>query len=357
MRALFPYLARGLAGALGLFALFNVVADLFIESFDLNLWWIDLRVLPTWLADLFVAGGGVLLLLFAWRSSMGPWRRRLTRIAIALLIVASLWDAAAFWGLLALGTITSGFPLPFSLLVAAGLFWLYRSAREQDAHARQARPHPKGEVPEGRRGAALPKPRGAALRKSLAFIAAFLVLPLLFPLTQIFLYGKTSYQREADVVVVLGAAVWPGNRPSHALSDRVNTGIRLYKEGLVRKILFSGGPSDRPDILHEVEVMRRMALDAGVPDEDIVLDPDGINTQETVNQTAKILADRGWDRVLAVSHFYHLPRIKMAYARAGIEVYTVPAEETHVLLKLPYYLAREVAALWLYYLRPLWEAW
>ena len=55
----------------------------------------------------------------------------------------------------------------------------------------------------------------------------------------------------------------------------------------------------------------------------------------------------------AVSHFYHLPRIKMAYQRAGIEVYTVPARETRTLLKLPQFVAREVAAFWFYYARAL----
>jgi len=43
----------------------------------------------------------------------------------------------------------------------------------------------------------------------------------------------------------------------------------------------------------------------------------------------------------------------MAFARAGIDVYTVPAEQTRILRALPYYMAREVAALWAYYFRPM----
>jgi uncharacterized SAM-binding protein YcdF (DUF218 family) len=58
-------------------------------------------------------------------------------------------------------------------------------------------------------------------------------------------------------------------------------------------------------------------------------------------------------RVLAVSHFYHLPRVKLSYQRAGREVYTVPAKETYLLRQMPYNMAREVAALWVYYLQPL----
>ena len=43
----------------------------------------------------------------------------------------------------------------------------------------------------------------------------------------------------------------------------------------------------------------------------------------------------------------------MAFQRAGWKAYTVPARETRPLIGLPYYLAREVAAQWVYYLRPL----
>jgi hypothetical protein len=55
--------------------------------------------------------------------------------------------------------------------------------------------------------------------------------------------------------------------------------------------------------------------------------------------------------VLAVSHFYHLPRIKLAYQRAGLDVCTVPARQGRWLSQIPYNMAREVAAFWVYYVR------
>jgi uncharacterized SAM-binding protein YcdF (DUF218 family) len=58
---------------------------------------------------------------------------------------------------------------------------------------------------------------------------------------------------------------------------------------------------------------------------------------------------------LAVSHGYHLPRVKLTFQRAGVEAYTVPARETFVLPHRPFLLAREVVALWAYYLRPISE--
>ena len=57
-----------------------------------------------------------------------------------------------------------------------------------------------------------------------------------------------------------------------------------------------------------------------------------------------------WRRIVAVSQFYHLPRIKLAYRRAGWDVLTVPAKSTERTL---YQVAREVPAFWVYYVRAL----
>ena len=178
-----------------------------------------------------------------------------------------------------------------------------------------------------------------------------LTCAVVFPLLEMFCFGKTDYRRQADAAVVLGARVYADGRPSDALADRVRTACELYRAGLVRKLVFSGGPGDGG--VHETEAMRRMAVRLGVLPADITLDEKGFNTQATVANTESLLAGLDARRVLVVSHFYHLPRIKLAYQRKGLEVYTVPARETYLLRQMPYNMAREVAALWVYYLRPL----
>jgi vancomycin permeability regulator SanA len=174
------------------------------------------------------------------------------------------------------------------------------------------------------------------------------VLVIGFPLAQMFCFGKTDYRRRADVAVVFGAGVYPNGRLSVALADRVRTAIALYQDGTVDTLLFSGGPG-MGDI-HETQGMKNYAISKGVPASAIILDPQGLSTHETVEHTNPMLDQLGAKHVLAVSHFYHLPRIKMAYQRTGREVYTVPASESYTLKAMPYYLAREVAAFWYYYL-------
>jgi uncharacterized SAM-binding protein YcdF (DUF218 family) len=99
--------------------------------------------------------------------------------------------------------------------------------------------------------------------------------------------------------------------------------------------------------------MKRVALQRGVPESAIVLDYDGLNTRSTAQNTAKIFKARGARRIIAVSHFYHLPRVKLAYQQEGWDVFTVPARSDRTLLKLPVFMARETVALFKYYFDPI----
>ncbi|MCU1228759.1 MAG: uncharacterized protein JWO97_1643, partial [Acidobacteria bacterium] len=180
-----------------------------------------------------------------------------------------------------------------------------------------------------------------------AFIASFVVAGIVFPIAQIALFGLTDYRRRADLIVVFGAHAFANGAPSRALADRIDTGVELYRAGLAPRMLFSGGPGD--GAIHETEAMRRYAIRRGVPDSAIAVDVDGINTESTARNT--LTFTRGVPtRVLAVSHFYHLPRIKMTYQRYGFDVFTVPSGNAGV-QPLLLNLAREDAAFWRYYLR------
>ena len=172
-----------------------------------------------------------------------------------------------------------------------------------------------------------------------------------FPLLQIHCFGWTDYRREADAAVVFGCHVYADGRLSYALEDRVRSGIDLYQAGLVQYLIMTGGPGDGD--VHETEAMRDFADAAGVPRERILIDRNGWNTDRSVSETVPLFHDRHFEKVLAVSHSFHLPRIKLAYARQGWDVFTVPAHQQYRLRNESFLLARETAALWAYYLRPI----
>ena len=117
----------------------------------------------------------------------------------------------------------------------------------------------------------------------------------------------------------------------------------------MKKILVSGGVGDSG--YNEALVMRDMAVEAGVPSRR----HRGLERREHRGDGARLCPVlRGGERaVLAVSQFYHLPRIKLAYQRAGWDVLTSPARTSTPIKQTPYLVAREVPAFWVYYLRAL----
>jgi vancomycin permeability regulator SanA len=318
--------ARALALFFGGFSLLNSLGGLRSRGVDANLWWIDLRPFPDLLAQIFLLLAALCLLGFAIQPPRSYWGRALTTIVIGIAATAVLMNVVEFYRLFAQGRLRPWLPVPLSLLVLAALGLILRV----NLRLRQA---------------------ASSSRPSLGMMAAFCFCLVAFPLAQMVCFGNTDYRRPADVAVVFGARTYADGRPSDALKDRVRTACKLYRDGLVKKLIFSGGPGDGK--VHETEAMRRLALQLGVKAEDILTDTNGVNTQATVKDTEPMFARLGAGRVLVVSHFYHLPRIKMAYRRAGWEVYTVPAKESYYLRATPYFMAREVAALWVYYLRPL----
>jgi vancomycin permeability regulator SanA len=225
--------------------------------------------------------------------------------------------------MIALGRIDARVPIPLSLIVCIGLLLVARSAWSE------------------------PKPDQRSRWWIIAVGGAGLVA--LFPLALMIFFGNTDYRRSADAVVVFGARVFPDGRMSSALSDRPRTACELYRAGLVKRLVLSGGPGEGS--VTEADAMRTYALSHGVRAEDIFVDNQGLNTEATIRDTMPLFQKWHANRILVVSHFYHLPRIKLAYQRAGIDVYTVPAPQGRMLGKLPFYMAREAAAFWAYYLK------
>lgn len=319
---------RVLALLLGGFAMLNLAGDVWAAGFNANIWWIDLRPLSSAWAGLILAASSLLLIAFAVRPHGTPRRMILTQTLLVVLLIAAGLNTAYFYRLVSCSIIRTSVPVPLSLLVIAALGLIFAAVR----------------------AARTPPPAGAKPRwRAMAVVAAAMIVG--FPLAQILFFGQTDYRRAADVIVVFGGGVYPDGRCSDALADRVRTACDLYREGCAPRLILSGGPGMGP--VHETEGMRRLALACGVPERAILVDTDGFSTQATVRNTVPLIARLKAGRVLAVSHAYHLPRIKMTYQRAGVDVYTVPARETCTLRAMPWYVAREVAALWLYYINPL----
>ncbi len=314
--------ARAVACFLGIFILLNLLAEWHTPGFDANLWWIDLHPLPRWTAHGLLVATSLALLLFAFRPRLTHIRAILIPL-IAVLLATVAGNTIGYYRLLARHVIRSSAPVPFSMLVGLALLLVLLGCRWEQ----QVRYSP---------------------RAHRAMLLVFLGCLVLLPLAQIACFGTTDYRRPADAIVVFGAQAHADGTPSRPLAERVATACRLYRAGYAPLLVFSGGPGDGS--VSEPQTMRRMALALGVPDRAILTDECGLNTRLTVQHTCPIFAYRRLTRIIAVSHFYHLPRIKMTYQRAGWNVYTVPAEQHHPHAGDVFPTFREVAGLWVYYL-------
>jgi uncharacterized SAM-binding protein YcdF (DUF218 family) len=328
---------RSIASFFAILAALGVGARLVGAGFDPTGMWIHLSYLPP-LYQTFVLAG-VTVALFA--IGLGERSYTLSMAAATLAFLCAV-DAARFYILLSYGRFESSFPVSLSAVFSiAFLLITITLARRPHAPAGAASAADSAQaddeqtVDERRR---LKPPLLMGTVRLVAHVVLIGVWACSFALLQMFCYGKTDYTRPADAIVVLGARVYDDGTLSDALADRVRTGIRLYHEGRAPLLIMSGAAG-------EPEAMRDFAVLYGVPRDAIELDPTGVNTRGTVDYLGR---EHRRERVLAVSHFYHLPRIKLAADQSNLRVYTVPADESYTLRAMPRYIAREVVAFWWY---------
>lgn len=132
---------------------------------------------------------------------------------------------------------------------------------------------------------------------------------------------KAAEIADVDCILVLGCQVKSGGRPSDMLGDRIRRGLELYELGAAPKLLMSGdhGRSD----YDEVGAMKRVAVEAGVPSEDVFMDHAGFSTYESVYRAREIF---GADKIIIVTQEYHLYRALYIAERLGVEAYGVSSD-------------------------------
>lgn len=156
-----------------------------------------------------------------------------------------------------------------------------------------------------------------------------------------------------DVIVVLGAAVWPGGQPSPAMRRRVLHAIALLQQGYAQTLLLTGGIGKHPPA--EAEVMQRLALAQGVSGERVLLEAQATTTFESAWRCRAILEQHRYTRVLLVTDRYHLPRSLLAFRSCGIQTTgsAAPGKPARRLWKRGYYYGRESCAFLWYLVRTL----
>jgi len=338
---------RGAALFLATFTTIGLVGELRGRTIDPSLWWVDLRELPPVVRVTLLALLAVLLAAWSIRRTPGRRLRWATAVGCALFASFAVRDVIGFYAVVVAGTVRPAIDVPLSLFTAALLVALALAALR------------------------LPSPRSiSGARDGIALTIAVGAWAVVVPLAQMLFFGATDYRRPADVAVIFGAGMSPSGQPSPLLADRIQTGVDLYRSGLVPRLIMSGSTDSNG--FNEARVMRDVAVAAGVDPAAIMVDPEGNSTESTVANVVALLSPNasngsngskgskgsngsngsnlGSERVIAVSQAFHLPRVQLAFGQAGIDVLTVPAVDPEPVRGSPILIAREIPAFWAYFL-------
>ncbi|HZJ45852.1 MAG TPA: YdcF family protein [Pyrinomonadaceae bacterium] len=162
-------------------------------------------------------------------------------------------------------------------------------------------------------------------RRVLKVLVVTLILMLivtLFTAANIYSYGNTSSEANADAAIVLGAAVW-GNQVSPVFKERINHAINLYRQGRIRKLIFTGGQGNRNEPT-EAAAARNYALQNGVPLSDVLIEQQSHTTYENMVYAKRLADQNGLKKILIVSDPLHMKRAVTMAHDVGLDAYPSP---------------------------------
>ncbi len=164
------------------------------------------------------------------------------------------------------------------------------------------------------------------LVKLFLLFTAFAVLLPSFLMWRVVNFSEKDFTQPADAAIVLGAGVFRG-RPSPVLRSRIDHAVGLYNDGVVDKIIFTGGIG-RNDTLSEAEVSANYAESRGVSPADILLEDKSTSTIENLRFAGEIGEAAGLDSYLIVSTPYHMLRATWIANDIGLEASSSPTQTT-----------------------------
>lgn len=117
-----------------------------------------------------------------------------------------------------------------------------------------------------------------------------------------------SETRKSDAGVILGAAVWGGNRPSPILRERINKGFEIYEKKYVSKLVLTGGGGSNTE-MSEGEVEKNELRKYGVELKDLIIEDKSSSTFEQILYVRdKVYTKNKWTRIILISDDFHLFR-------------------------------------------------
>ena len=105
-------------------------------------------------------------------------------------------------------------------------------------------------------------------------------------------------------------------------ADRATHAIQLYRQGIIKKILISGGSSRLiKNQLKEADNLAMVFQTCGIPDEDILVENQGRNTYESAINCASLVQKQNKDQsVVLITSAFHMRRASACFQKASLPV-------------------------------------
>lgn len=109
--------------------------------------------------------------------------------------------------------------------------------------------------------------------------------------------------------------------------DRFEAGVSLFRAQKAPLLLFTGAqqPTDERGV-NEGEMLRKAAIEHGVPPDKISVTGIAATTAEESNAVKKYLDSTGGHRIILVTSAYHMRRSAFLFRRAGVDVIPFPVD-------------------------------
>jgi vancomycin permeability regulator SanA len=168
-----------------------------------------------------------------------------------------------------------------------------------------------------------PTPRMRGLLGFVQFLGACLVLAVAGCIVRVVSDGTHDETHAAEGALVLGFALDDHGNPQPSMIARVDHAVDLYRRGLIHWMAMSGGVVNGE--VAEAVVMKRLAMERGVPAEAIFTEEHSHSTRENFQFSATILESHEVRDVLLVTEPYHMVRALLLARITGLDLRPSPA--------------------------------
>lgn len=100
---------------------------------------------------------------------------------------------------------------------------------------------------------------------------------------------------------------------------RFQKAVDLYKNGLGKKIVFSGAIVQKEYGSYPFEEVKPFILEAGVPEEDLIHEDKSLQTQQQAVEVVKMAMEKGWKRLALVASHEHQYRAYLTFLRQVLD--------------------------------------